>query len=97
MRLAFRDFIFWYLPQIQYKNPNVQIVSFKNMTPTPFIRCFYGNFIIAFPVIANIYICYLNPFPFDFIDNGKEIVIDIDSKKKEEILSHCLQTIGKSR
>ncbi|XP_019877486.2 probable 28S ribosomal protein S25, mitochondrial [Aethina tumida] len=38
-----KDFVFWYLPQIQYKNPNVQIVSFKSMTPSPFIRCFYEN------------------------------------------------------
>ncbi|CAH1987651.1 unnamed protein product [Acanthoscelides obtectus] len=36
-----RDFVFWYLPQIQYKNPHVQISTLKNMTPTPFIRCFY--------------------------------------------------------
>ncbi|XP_031630905.1 probable 28S ribosomal protein S25, mitochondrial [Contarinia nasturtii] len=65
-----RDFAFWYVPQIQYKNPTVQILSLKNMTPTPFIRCFY--------------------------DDGKELLIDMDSKKKEEILSHCLQVIGKS-
>lgn len=39
----FRDFVFWYLPQIQYKNPDVQISTFKNMTPSPFIRCFYGT------------------------------------------------------
>ncbi|CAK9811397.1 Probable 28S ribosomal protein S25, mitochondrial [Anthophora quadrimaculata] len=38
-----RDFIFWHLSQIQYKNPNVQVVTFKNMTPTPFIRCYYEN------------------------------------------------------
>ncbi|CAK9807203.1 Probable 28S ribosomal protein S25, mitochondrial [Anthophora plagiata] len=38
-----RDFILWHLPQIQYKNPNVQVVTFKNMTPTPFIRCYYEN------------------------------------------------------
>ncbi|KAK9510345.1 hypothetical protein O3M35_005150 [Rhynocoris fuscipes] len=38
-----RDFVFWYLPQIQYKNPNVQVVTFKNMTPTPFIQCFFDN------------------------------------------------------
>eukprot|EP00088_Acartia_fossae_P037577 TRINITY_DN38787_c0_g1_i1.p1 TRINITY_DN38787_c0_g1~~TRINITY_DN38787_c0_g1_i1.p1 ORF type:complete len:177 (+),score=30.62 TRINITY_DN38787_c0_g1_i1:57-587(+) len=35
-----RDFVFWNLPQIQYKNPNVQIVTFKDMTPSPFITCF---------------------------------------------------------
>lgn len=32
-----------------------------------------------------------------FADDGKELLIDIDSKKKEEILSHCLGTIGKSK
>lgn len=42
--ISFRDFVFWYVPQIQYKNPNIQIVSFKEMTPSPFIRCFYGTY-----------------------------------------------------
>lgn len=36
-------FIFWTLPQLQYKNPHVQVVTLKNMTPSPFIRCFYGE------------------------------------------------------
>ena len=35
-----RDFVFWNLPQVQYKNPDVQIVTLKNMTPSPFITCF---------------------------------------------------------
>lgn len=30
-------------------------------------------------------------------DDGKELLIDIDSKKKEDILAHCLRTIGKSQ
>ncbi|XP_043667235.1 probable 28S ribosomal protein S25, mitochondrial [Vespula pensylvanica] len=38
-----RDFVFWYLPQIQYKNPDVQIITFKNKTPSPFIKCYYEN------------------------------------------------------
>ncbi|RWS02643.1 hypothetical protein B4U79_11973 [Dinothrombium tinctorium] len=33
------EFYFWYVPQIQYKNPNVQIVRFVDMNPNPFIRC----------------------------------------------------------
>ncbi|XP_014667898.1 PREDICTED: probable 28S ribosomal protein S25, mitochondrial [Priapulus caudatus] len=33
-----RDFVFWHLPQMQYKNPDVQILTLQNMTPTPFIR-----------------------------------------------------------
>lgn len=37
-----RDFVFWFLPQIQYKNPNVQVATFKNLTPSPFIKCYYG-------------------------------------------------------
>lgn len=39
-----RDFVFWTIPQLQYKNPEVQVVTFKNMTPTPFIKCYYGKF-----------------------------------------------------
>ncbi|CAG9771997.1 unnamed protein product [Ceutorhynchus assimilis] len=38
-----RDFVFWHLPQIQYKNPLVQISTFKNLTPSPFIRAFYDT------------------------------------------------------
>lgn len=35
-----RDFVFWRLPQLQYRNPFVQIATIKNMTPSPFVRCF---------------------------------------------------------
>ena len=35
-----QDFVFWNIPQVQYKNPDVQIVTMRNMTPTPFITCF---------------------------------------------------------
>ena len=38
-----QDFAFWNLPQVQYKNPNVQIVVQRNMTPTPFITCFLDD------------------------------------------------------
>ncbi|XP_075039800.1 small ribosomal subunit protein mS25 [Mixophyes fleayi] len=33
-----RKFVFFHIPQIQYKNPRVQIMMFKNMTPSPFLR-----------------------------------------------------------
>jgi hypothetical protein len=49
-----RDFVFWSLPQLQYKNPTVQVVTFKNLTPTPFIKCYYGDLIKS------------NQFSFDF-------------------------------
>lgn len=38
-----KKFVFWSLPQLQYKNPKVQVVTFKNMTPSPFIRCYFGK------------------------------------------------------
>jgi len=31
--------VFWNLPQVQYKNPNIQVLTLKNMTPSPFITC----------------------------------------------------------
>ncbi|XP_017885431.1 probable 28S ribosomal protein S25, mitochondrial [Ceratina calcarata] len=65
-----RDFVFWHLSQVQYKNPNVQVITFKNMTPTPFITCYY--------------------------DNGKRMLIDLDSRSKEDILHHLTKVVGKS-
>jgi len=38
-----REFVYWYLPQVQYKNPNVQMLTLKNMTPSPFIRFIYES------------------------------------------------------
>ncbi|XP_021370282.1 probable 28S ribosomal protein S25, mitochondrial [Mizuhopecten yessoensis] len=37
------DFVFWHLPQLQYCNPRVQIVTFKNLTPSPFFQFYFGN------------------------------------------------------
>ncbi|KAJ6632969.1 putative 28S ribosomal protein S25, mitochondrial, partial [Pseudolycoriella hygida] len=38
-----RNYVFWNIPQVQYKNPTVQVVTLKNMTPSPFIRCYFAN------------------------------------------------------
>ncbi|EAW64217.1 mitochondrial ribosomal protein S25, isoform CRA_a [Homo sapiens] len=38
-----RKFVFFNIPQIQYKNPWVQIMMFKNMTPSPFLRFYLGT------------------------------------------------------
>lgn len=38
-----KDFVFWYLPQIQYKNPDVQVATLKNLTPSPFIKCYFDD------------------------------------------------------
>ena len=53
------DFVWWYLPQLQYKNPGVQVVTFKNMTPSPFFQFFFKN--------------------------GQKLIVDADSKSKEEL------------
>ncbi|CAL1295269.1 unnamed protein product [Larinioides sclopetarius] len=34
-----KDFVHWNIPQVQYKNPDVQVLFYKNKFPTPFIRC----------------------------------------------------------
>ncbi|CAH1785019.1 unnamed protein product [Owenia fusiformis] len=37
------EFLFWHFPQIQYKNPGVQMVMMKNLTPSPFIKCYFDD------------------------------------------------------
>lgn len=38
-----RKFVFFNVPQIQYKNPWVQIMLFRNMTPSPFLRFYLDS------------------------------------------------------
>ncbi|XP_068601766.1 small ribosomal subunit protein mS25 [Brachionichthys hirsutus] len=38
-----RKFVFFNIPQIQYKNPWVQIMMFKNLTPSPFLKFYLGD------------------------------------------------------
>ncbi|OCT85782.1 28S ribosomal protein S25, mitochondrial [Xenopus laevis] len=38
-----RKFVFFNIPQIQYQNPWVQIMMFKNMTPSPFLRFYLDS------------------------------------------------------
>ncbi|XP_054284431.1 probable 28S ribosomal protein S25, mitochondrial [Macrosteles quadrilineatus] len=64
-----RKFVFWYLPQLQYKNQSVQILTLRNLTPSPFITCYF--------------------------DNNESMLIDVDGKKKEDILAHVLKVLGK--
>ncbi|XP_061397884.1 small ribosomal subunit protein mS25-like [Musca vetustissima] len=66
-----RDFVFWNIPQVQYKNPAVQVVTFKNMTPSPFVRCYF--------------------------EDGRDILIDIDSKNRHEIMDHLMKVVGKTK
>lgn len=67
----YRDFVFWNIPQIQFKNPNVQVVTLKNMTPSPFVRCYF--------------------------EDGRDMLIDIDSRDKDQIIEHLVKVVGKTR
>ncbi|KAH8308541.1 hypothetical protein KR044_001737 [Drosophila immigrans] len=66
-----RDFVFWNIPQIQFRNPDVQVVTIKNKTPSPFVRCYF--------------------------DDGRDIVIDIESRNRDEIIEHLVRVVGKTR
>jgi len=33
-------FVFWHLPQLAYKNPDVQFITYKYMTPTPWVKLY---------------------------------------------------------
>ncbi|RUS80636.1 hypothetical protein EGW08_011586 [Elysia chlorotica] len=37
------DFVFWHFAQMQYKNPEVQMCVFKDMTPSPFLQVFFNG------------------------------------------------------
>ncbi|KAK8751539.1 hypothetical protein OTU49_009002 [Cherax quadricarinatus] len=65
-----QEFVFWHLPQLQYKNPNIQIATFRNLTPTPFIRI--------------------------FLDDGEDVLMDVDSKSRPEIYDHFRKIFCKS-
>uniref|UniRef100_A0A1A8IP25 Small ribosomal subunit protein mS25 n=1 Tax=Nothobranchius kuhntae TaxID=321403 RepID=A0A1A8IP25_NOTKU len=65
-----RKFVFFNIPQIQYKNPSVQIMMFKNMTPSPFLR-FY-------------------------LDDGEQVLVDVEGKDYKQISQHIKKILGKS-
>ncbi|XP_048408618.1 28S ribosomal protein S25, mitochondrial [Stegostoma tigrinum] len=66
-----RKFVFFNIPQIQYQNPWVQIVMFKNLTPSPFLK-FY-------------------------LDDGEQVLVDVEGKNHKEIVEHVKTILGKSR
>ncbi|KAF7233642.1 hypothetical protein EG68_11957 [Paragonimus skrjabini miyazakii] len=37
------ELIKWFLPPLQFKNPKVQIITLKNMCPTPFVQVYLDN------------------------------------------------------
>ncbi|XP_070766856.1 small ribosomal subunit protein mS25 [Enoplosus armatus] len=65
-----RKFVFFNIPQIQYKNPWIQIMMFKNMTPSPFLK-FY-------------------------LDDGEQVLVDVEGKDHKLISQHVKKIVGKS-
>ena len=70
MVLIDRELYFWNVPQIQYMNPNLQIVRNTEMFPNPFIRC--------------------------WLDDGKDVLFDCDSKTRHDILGQLIKVLGKT-
>lgn len=66
-----RDFCYWHMDHIQYKNPDVQCLLVKNMTPTPFIRA--------------------------YLDDGRDVVVDVDSQPMQTIFSRIGTVLAKSQ
>ncbi|XP_048874192.1 28S ribosomal protein S25, mitochondrial [Brienomyrus brachyistius] len=66
-----RKFVFFKIPQIQYRNPWVQILMFKNMTPSPFLK-FY-------------------------LDDGEQVLVDVEGKNHNEITQHIKKIVGKTQ
>lgn len=65
-----RKFVFFNIPQIQFQNPRVQIMMFKNMTPSPFLK-FY-------------------------LDDGEQVLVDVEGKDHKQISQHVRKILGKS-
>jgi len=68
--VGLREFYFWSVPQIQYMNPEVQILRHLERFPNPFIRC--------------------------WLDDGRDVLFDCDSKSRHEILDQLNRTLGKT-
>lgn len=93
-----RKFVFFNIPQIQYKNTWVQIMMFKNMTPSPFLRFYLGKIKILIGLswcrqlcghILLIFFCF-------FIDDGEQVLVDLEGKDYKEITQHVKKILGKS-
>ena len=40
LTISFREFVFWHWAQLQYKNPDVQLLKWTEMFPNPFIQVY---------------------------------------------------------
>ena len=80
--LGAKDFVIWTLPRVQYHNPKMQILTFLNQTPTPFVTCYLKG--------------SQGPYSRKMDNDLKEIHFDVEGQTKEEILERLQTTLGKS-
>ena len=78
--LGAKDFVIWTLPQVQYHNPKMQILTFLNQTPTPFVTCYLKG----------------NPHSRKMDNTLEEIHFDVEGQTKEEILERLQKTLGQT-
>lgn len=118
--------MFWHLPQLRYKNSHVQFVSFKYLTPTPWIQVFYGTRFqsllfclktVNFVEAGTLWKTSLNEtrciwhFWFGlsersvvvsrllilFADDDRTMVVDCESRSRQDIHDHFKEMFGKSK
>ena len=80
-----RRFIFWHLAQIQYKNPHVQCVQFKNTTPSPFVSFYLSR--SDFDQVEN---------ETNVEENAEIVHMDCYKKTSNEIHDSIRRVMGKS-
>ena len=70
------------MPRVQFHNPKMQILTFLNQTPTPFVTCYLKG--------------SQGPYSRKMDNDLKEIHFDVEGQTKEEILERLQTTLGKS-
>ena len=88
-----RQFISKELPPIQYKNPEVQMVLFKNAHhyKFPAVKIYYSVFIVM-----NSAHCILYQVLFDAAGNGRCVMLDVEGKQPDAILAELTAIAGKT-
>lgn len=91
-----RKFVFFNIPQIQYKNPWVQIMMFKNMTPSPFLKFYLGVYFLllfTFEVYSRTQSGLSHVPP---AGDGEQVLVDVEGKDYKQISQHVKKILGKT-
>ena len=86
-----RRFITEKLPPVQFKNPNVQVLMFKNTKPTPVINIYFGEHLLPLPFTTRPRIILI-PNTGD----GKKVMLDVENKTADSILKEISAVAAKS-